>query len=388
MKLNVVFVAGFMAATCCTPAMAADLGGDCCADLEERIAELEATTARKGNRKMSVQIYGQVTTALMYWDNGVQKDAYVVDGATESSRFGMQGSAKINPGLTAGFQLEVSAISAPSNTVTEIDDDGGQAADGAIALRLAYWYLKDAKLGTLSVGRLKMTTDGITEIDLGGTNVVAKAGLYFGNDIEVFNGAGVGVGNFDIFALGNFEFDRNNGVRYDTPVFGGFTAGAAWGEDDRWDAALRYAGEFGEFRIAAGIAYSVDQDEIAVGEHKIISGSLSVLHKPTGLFATGAGAERTREDLAGSPKETYWMAKGGITKNWFGIGNTVLYGEYHVWETAAENKAEVLGAGIVQNLDAAAMELFLAYKHNTVDLASGVATRDQDIVISGARIRF
>ena len=34
-------------------ASAADLGGNCCADLEERVAELEATTARKGNRKMS-----------------------------------------------------------------------------------------------------------------------------------------------------------------------------------------------------------------------------------------------------------------------------------------------------------------------------------------------
>ncbi len=34
-------------------ATAADFGGDCCADLEERIAELEATGARKGNRKAS-----------------------------------------------------------------------------------------------------------------------------------------------------------------------------------------------------------------------------------------------------------------------------------------------------------------------------------------------
>ena len=33
-------------------ANAADLGGNCCADLEERVAELEATTARKGNRKV------------------------------------------------------------------------------------------------------------------------------------------------------------------------------------------------------------------------------------------------------------------------------------------------------------------------------------------------
>src|SRR4030042_1840277 len=41
-------------------ASAADLGGNCCADLEERIAELEATTARKGNRKVSLTISGWV----------------------------------------------------------------------------------------------------------------------------------------------------------------------------------------------------------------------------------------------------------------------------------------------------------------------------------------
>ena len=32
------------------PANAADLSGDCCADLEERVAELEATTVRRGNK--------------------------------------------------------------------------------------------------------------------------------------------------------------------------------------------------------------------------------------------------------------------------------------------------------------------------------------------------
>ena len=39
-------------------AKAADLGGDCCSDLEDRVAELEATTVRKGNKKVSVTIYG------------------------------------------------------------------------------------------------------------------------------------------------------------------------------------------------------------------------------------------------------------------------------------------------------------------------------------------
>ncbi len=51
-------------------ASAADLGGNCCADLEERIAELEATTARKGNRKVSLTVSGWVTEQVMWWDDG------------------------------------------------------------------------------------------------------------------------------------------------------------------------------------------------------------------------------------------------------------------------------------------------------------------------------
>jgi hypothetical protein len=37
-------------------AYAADLSGGCCGDLEERISELEATAARKGNRTVSLTL--------------------------------------------------------------------------------------------------------------------------------------------------------------------------------------------------------------------------------------------------------------------------------------------------------------------------------------------
>ena len=53
-----------------TPARAADLGGDCCADLEERVAELEATTVRKGNKKVSVTLSGWVIKSFNWWDDG------------------------------------------------------------------------------------------------------------------------------------------------------------------------------------------------------------------------------------------------------------------------------------------------------------------------------
>src|SRR5204862_2558650 len=55
------------------PAKAADLGGDCCADLEDRVAELEATTVRQGNKKVSITLYGQVNKAVLLWDDGHEK---------------------------------------------------------------------------------------------------------------------------------------------------------------------------------------------------------------------------------------------------------------------------------------------------------------------------
>ena len=65
------------------PAKAADLGGDCCADLEERVADLEATTVRKGNKKVSVQIYGKVNYATMWWDDGGEQNVYTVNNYNE-----------------------------------------------------------------------------------------------------------------------------------------------------------------------------------------------------------------------------------------------------------------------------------------------------------------
>jgi hypothetical protein len=53
-------------------------GGDCCADLEERIAELEATTAKKGNRKVS-QPSAATSTKQSCSGTTAEQNAYVVD---------------------------------------------------------------------------------------------------------------------------------------------------------------------------------------------------------------------------------------------------------------------------------------------------------------------
>src|SRR5262249_17535177 len=84
-------------------AQAGDLGGDCCADLEERVAELEATTARKGNRKVKLEVSGHINEAVMFWDDGRESNAYVVTNDNSRSRFRFKGEAKIEDDWKAGF---------------------------------------------------------------------------------------------------------------------------------------------------------------------------------------------------------------------------------------------------------------------------------------------
>src|SRR6476620_12188424 len=88
------------------PAAAADLGGNCCADPEERVAELDATTARKGNRKVSLTISGWVNEAVFAWDDGTEQNVYQGTNNLEQSRFRFTGSAKIDKEWSAGYVLE------------------------------------------------------------------------------------------------------------------------------------------------------------------------------------------------------------------------------------------------------------------------------------------
>jgi hypothetical protein len=393
-------------------AKAADLGGDCCADLEERVAELEATTARKGNRRVSLTISGQVTTHIMAWDDGDDSNTYVVDNTAGAggSGFQLNGSAKINPNLTAGFDLALGvSAGARSNQVSQADDDGGTTGDTNIAVLRANWYLDHKTLGRLTVGRINTASAGATSVDLGGAGVIANVNLsYWNGGFQTGLGSSWGAllgGN-----VGGSALSRANGVMYSTPTFGGFSASVSGGEDDYWDAALRYAGEFSGFRIAAAIAYTsnvtgfgefsdgafpVVQTAFLGLEPTSVKGSASILHVGTGLFLTGAYVNQDYE-AAGFNDTTLWYVQGGITKNWTGLGNTVLYGEYGNVEnglgSAVSSEANVWGLGVVQHVDAAAMELYLSYRQYSGDATfEGEGTfdaNDFDVVVGGARIRF
>src|SRR5512146_1670959 len=132
------------------PAEAADLAGDCCVDLEARIADLEATTVGKGNRKVSLTVSGYVTKQIMFWDDGVESNVYISDiGPTQATNFRFIGAAKINSDLTAGFLVRVQDLDANSMGLNQFNDN----ANLGLNVQMSYWYLQSKAYGKLSLGK-------------------------------------------------------------------------------------------------------------------------------------------------------------------------------------------------------------------------------------------
>ncbi|MEO1283040.1 MAG: hypothetical protein AAFV69_15055 [Pseudomonadota bacterium] len=373
-------------------ASAADFGGDCCADLEERVAELEATTARKGNRKVSLTIYGQVTSGVMFWDfensDGISEDnVYVVDPQTSGTRFGFKGKAKITPDYSAGYHLEFQYQAADATQVTTNSDEGLDAPE----FRQAHWYIQSKTYGKVRVGLADTANSGIAEINLSKANIAD--GMSSSQAGGAILGAAFGDGTTgDGVGLTNFEFNRQNVVRYDTPVFGGFIVSAAYGEDDIWDVALRYAGEIGTFKIAGGIAYGENSDgsnvfgQLNDPAQEVVNGTISIMETTTGLYATASAGQRSSDAFIDD--ESFWFVNAGIEQKFIPLGKTTLFGMVGEFQDDDNDSAYYYGGGLVQQLDAAAMELFISYRHYDLEEGGSLEEADFDVVVSGARIKF
>ena len=272
-------------------AQAADLGGNCCADLEERVAELEATTVRKGNRRVSLTLSGQVNRSLLYWNDGFQDDVYSVDNAIANSRFRMTGNAKLSANVTVGFYTEFSlALGARSHQVNQIDDDGftGQAASWAAPRWATASAAPANSVHRFQPGQLVRRQQALGPADrrppgqrhrrhrrdrsqqhrrrrqqpalpVGRRHSPAQRRRLacrpdLGADVRRPDGGAAFTGAPVPYSTdcGIHALTRRDAVMYTSPTWHGFTFSGAFGEDDFWDVAGRYAGEWHGFRVAAG----------------------------------------------------------------------------------------------------------------------------------------
>ena len=400
-------------------AQAADFGGDCCGDLEERVAELEATTARKGNRVVSLTISGFVARELLLWDDGDLSDAYIVDPSTTlASHFKLAGVAQFKPGWSAGYNLHVEVLEPQSLFVNQLDDDAG---DNGLSILHNNIYIQSDRLGKLTLGQQSQASDNAAILaDFSGSLVQANSVIFDGTSFFLRpEGSGLsGVDGLEGNTWGSLAFCQSIGlgigadcngvptdaVRYDSPTFAGFSVSASWGEDDFWDVAARYSREFGSFKFKTEGAYSWVSDRNDGVDAEYFQIGAMLLHVPTGLWLYGAyGAEEneggvinvnsTVAQLQDVPDNDHFYIKGGIRKQWSSLGHTVIYGEYGQYNDmfggfdcdgtiagtaigdACAGGIEVTGSqidrwglGVVQEIDSAAMSVWAKYVQLDADI--------------------
>ena len=403
-------------------AQAADLGGNCCADLEERVAELEATTARKGNTKVSLEVSGHVHEALVYYDvsgtgSTVTDESGFNIGTHNSSRsrFRFKGSATISADWSAGFLME---LGIRANHLGSVDQSNYLDTRGLDVRHEALW-IKSKTLGTVWLGWTSSAADGITEICLGcslgqtadwssvlsGYDGTTRAFALNGSPGFAFNGDG----------------DRREVIKYVSPTIAGFSFSAAAGPEQFGDVALRYAGEFGAFRVAAGVGYQWELTDTranqasstqnlngtpflisqtncnginADNDCEILGASASIMHSPSGVYVAGAYGHTENNKLAAgvsNDSESFFIT-AGINSKWNSLGKTNLwagywYAENNMGAVADHGELEQFGLGINQKIDAAAMDLYVHWRHVEAE-RNNVDEGEADFVTAGAIIRF
>ncbi len=421
---------------------------------------MEATAVRRGNRKVKLIISGQVGQSLMVFDDGSETNGYVGSGPSSPRfRFeGSANITKdLTAGfyLELGVnQNPLNALDQETDSVGRRPDINSvlwylqHARFGALSVGFGQTATGDTLYTNLGGQDVASSPDVMA---FGGNLVTRSAGIAGEAGLNFSNGADNISLRWRRLAPDVGSADRNM-VRYDSPVMAGVVVSAAAGSDDFVDANLRFANVRTDFNVAAQVGYSRDTSEegrnfgwppendgdgggVGGGNTIIqeLQASGSVWHRPTGLFASAAYQLRWFDGndpgmlnaactspvvgatCANRPDFHYLWSSAGIRRNFIGAGSTTIFGEYaSAWggveglavgvvtaqggdiDFVTNSRVDVFGGGIVQRIDAAALDIYVSARHFQADV-SGLETTgarvkaDIDaatVVITGARIRF
>src|SRR5215467_11305288 len=344
-QLTILLSAVLGLVTSLVPARASENANNCCAELDARLEEFSSAILGDPARNVKVQIYGQVNRAILFWKDGIDSKASFVDNNASSTRLGLIGQGTIRPGLTVGSRFEMEFVWPSSSEIFDPKNVMHDEALTGYAVRQAYGFISDERLGTLTFGHQWSASGNLTTINLG--SQMNDAALHYNNAFSL--GLKLAGGIFTDLKWGQIaesvDVLRGEYLRYDTPSLFGFVLSASVGLTDAWDVALRYEANGEAFRFAGGIGYRGDPEKL-LNEFR---GAASLLHHASGLYTTLAGAQRDDElsSIIAQPPSYFGYAQAGISRKWFAYGNTTVYGDFGIYKNF--EVGELLSADLTTN---------------------------------------
>lgn len=345
---------------------------------------------RVGDDNAYIQLYGQIDPGFLVVDDGNSTLGYgPVDNGNSSTRLGLRFYMGVASGTFLGANVEAQYDPYSTNYVNQLNR--GDPDWDRYLVRKAEGYLNSDQFGVLWIGQGSMASDGTAEVDLSGTDVIGYSSIsdLAGGQLFAYSRdrglSPISVGT----AFTNYDgLGRKVRVRYDTPSIAGFTLSGSYGSEmipedsgiDVWDVALRYAGEFGAFKVASAAAYS------DTGSADRYDGSVSVLHVPTGISVTGAAGYDAREDGVDG---RYLYGKLGYQRSFFDVGATALAVDIYSGDDigTAGSESFTWGAFVVQNFDYYQSQVYLGVRSYRYDDEVG-DYNPLFAALTGIRVKF
>ena len=360
-------------------------------------------TAVQAQTAPTVQLYGQVSRALLFADDGTQSKWFHVDNEASGTRLGATGTGQAMPGLRYGFRVEWDfqsnesqrvnfSAAGPNSNFPASTSDRGFSERHADAWVEGGW-------GRINIGQGDGAANGATESDLSGTGMANGIGVAdLGGGFVHRTGAGAFVAGNSIGATINqqdFE-SRYDRLMYVTPSFGGFRVQASWGQKndsaastvntDVKELSAWYGAKLGGFgELAAAVGWS-EQGAIAGSRRdETIGGSISWLHG-SGFNLTYSFSNRDNPTAltADGRDSTFNYFKVGFKRGAHAVAIDWAMGEDFV---ATGDEATMYGIGYVWN-PVRWLELYAAYKIHQLDSGTAGSLEDIKIGTIGTRVRF
>jgi hypothetical protein len=342
-----------------------------------------AKTVTSGQERVKLAISGQVHRAVNIADDGKNTKAYFVDSDASNTRVRFVGTAKATDDLTLGTRIELAIAPNESSDVNQRDQESGDFFDQ----RWAEVSLNSKRFGKLFFGKGDTASNNSAEVDLSKTDVVQYAsiadisgGLLFREsssddltDVKISN------------AFKDFDgLSRKSRVRYDTPRFYGFHLSGSAVSDQRYDGSLWWGGQGLGFKAAGAVAIAYLNEDNTDYQY---DGSFSALHEATGLNLTLSAGLKERDDQGDA--SNVWGKVGWLTR-FFSVGQTAFGVDYDrsVNLPTGRDDGYSFGGAVVQQFEDYGTEIYLQYRHWSLDRDVEPNVQDIDVGTIGTRVKF
>jgi predicted porin len=321
-----------------------------------------------------------------------------VDNDNSSTRFRFTGSNEFDNNWKVGFKWE-NEMESNSSADTDIDiGENGDTTDVNFTERHMDVYIEHSKFGKLSLGQGDTASNGTSEVDLSGTDVVnysdiddMAGGFIFRDDDDNILQTGFATPDPDDTSIGrafnNFDgFSRRDRIRYDTPKLGPVYFSASYMNGQSYDFAGRFAYKWDGFgKLAAAVSWLPADTQRDT--YRQYSGSISFLHD-SGLNVTFSGADRYDTPGDDEPWNVYGKLGWKLEKWAFSVDYT-----YSEDVDAEDDEASSMSAAAVFH-PWKSVELYACYRKHDLDRDAdqrdvGVGNaEDIHAVMVGTRVKF